>query len=195
VSADGGCVARCVCCRPHEAAALASVRGCFDQPAAAQPRSLWRGGERRVLATVADPASARRLAADLVDPGQADRVSSDARAFRARGMAELACGGLLLANGKQVQAPAGDRLGGQPKRRGSNGNPASASRSPVWAVWTHSTTIPRAKRRPVAVGAGGCSALQFRPMIPATRELAVCTGRSSSVRLAEHNGSPVRRMR
>lgn len=36
-----------------------------------------------MLATVADPASARWLAPVLVDPGQADRVASGVRAFRA----------------------------------------------------------------------------------------------------------------
>ncbi len=38
------------------------------------------GQGRRVLATAADPASARWVAADLVDPGQPDRVASGVRA-------------------------------------------------------------------------------------------------------------------
>ena len=57
-----------------------SVRGRFDEPAAAQSRSLSRGEGRRVLATVADLASARWLVADLVDPF----TGGSGRARRAR---------------------------------------------------------------------------------------------------------------
>ena len=59
------------------------LRGRFDQPAGAQPRSPLSGGDgRRVLAAVADLASARWLAPDLFDPGQADRVAGGVRGFR-----------------------------------------------------------------------------------------------------------------